>query len=63
MLRKSGYGYKAIEKNVWKIVETNSSGGSVSYDNTIYCLKEVQDFGSSDFGSGNPTLRHYTKYF
>ena len=63
MLRKSGYGYKAIEKNVWKIVETNSSGGSVSYDNTIYCLKGGPGFGSSDFGSGNPTLRHYTKYF
>ena len=28
MLRKSGYGYKALEKNVWKIVETDSSGGN-----------------------------------
>ena len=63
MLRKSGYGYKAIEKNVWKIVETNSSGSSANYDSTIYCLKGGPGFGSSDFGSGNPTHRHYTRYF
>ena len=63
MLRKSGYGYKALEKNVWKIVETDSSGESANYDSTIYCLKGGPGFGSSDFGSGNPTFKHYTRYF
>ena len=63
MLRKSGYGYKALEKNVWKIVETDSSGGSVNYDNTIYCLKGGPGFGSSEFGSGTAKVRPYTRYF
>ena len=63
MLRESGYGYKALEKNVWKIVETNSSGTSANYDNTIYCLKGGPGFGSGDFGSGDPVVREYTRYF
>ena len=63
MLRESGYGYKALEKNVWKIVETNSSGTTADYSSTIYCLKGGPGFGSSEFGSGNPTVRHYTRYF
>ncbi len=62
-LRSSGYGYKALEKNVWKIVETNSSGTTANYDSTIYCLKGGPGFGSSEFGSGNPTHREYTRYF
>ena len=63
MLRESGFGYKALEKNVWKIVETNSSGTSTNYDNTIYCLKGGPGFGSSEFGNGTPTVREYTRYF
>lgn len=63
MLRESGFGYKALEKNIWKIVETNSSGTSTNYDNTIYCLKGGPGFGSSEFGNGTPTVREYTKYF
>ena len=63
MLRKSGYGYKALEKNVWKIVETNSSGSTFNYDSTIYCLKGGPGFGSGDFGSGEPVVREYTRYF
>ena len=63
MLRESGYGYKALEKNVWKIVETNSSGTTADYSSTIYCLKGGPGFGSSEFGTGNPTVRHYTRYF
>ncbi len=62
-LRSSGYGYKALEKNVWKIVETNSNGSTANYDSTIYCLKGGPGFGSSEFGSGNPTHREYTRYF
>ncbi len=62
-LRKSGYGYKFLEKNVWKIVETNSSGTTANYDSTIYCLKGGPGFGSSDFGNGVPTVREYTRYF
>ena len=63
MLRKSGFGYKALEKNIWKIVETNSSGTSANYDNTIYCLKGGPGFGSGEFGSGSPIVREYTRYF
>ena len=36
MLRKSGYGYKAFEKNIWKIV---SEDDNYTYDSTIYCIK------------------------
>ena len=63
MLRQSGFGYKALEKNVWKIVESNSSGSTFNYDNTIYCLKGGPGFGSGDFGSGSPIVREYTRYF
>ena len=63
MLRKSGYGYKALEKNVWKIVETNSDGSTFDYDNTIYCLKGGPGFGSGEFGNGDPIVREYTRYF
>ena len=62
-LRASGYGYKALEKNIWKICESNSSGTTVNYDHTIYCLKGGPGFGSSIFGSGAPTVRNYTRYF
>ena len=62
-LRQSGYGYAAIEKKIWKIVETNSSGSTYDYDSTIYCLKGGPGFGSSDFGNGEPNVRQYTKYF
>ena len=62
-LRQSGYGYQVLEKNVWKIVETNSSGSTTNYDSTIYCLKGGPGFGSNIFGSGNPSVRHYTNYF
>ena len=62
-LRESGYGYAAIEKKIWKIVESNSSGSTYDYDSTIYCLKGGPGFGSSDFGNGEPNVRHYTRYF
>ena len=62
-LRSSGYGYKALEKNIWKIVETNSNGTTANYDSTIYCLKGGPGFGSNEFGSGTPTVRAYTRYF
>ena len=62
-LRASGYGYKAFEKNVWKIVEYESNQTTYNYDNTIYCLKAGPGFGSSSFGSGTPEVRHYTRYF
>ena len=63
MLRRSGYGYKALEKNIWKIVETNSSGTTTDYSQTIYCLKGGPGFGSSNFGSGATTHREYTRYY
>ena len=62
-LRASGYGYKALEKNIWKICESNSSGTVTNYDHTIYCVKGGAGFGSSAFGSGTPTVREYTRYF
>ena len=63
ILRESGFGYKALEKNVWKIVESNQSGSTFNYDSTIYCLKGGPGFGSGDFGSGDPIIREYTRYF
>lgn len=63
MLRDSGYGYQALEKNIWKICESNSSGTSYNYDKTIYCLKGGPGFGSSRFGSGTPKVREYTRYY
>ena len=45
-LRSSGYGYKALEKNIWKICESNSSGTVTNYDHTIYCVKGGAGFGS-----------------
>ena len=62
-LRSSGYGYEALEKSIWKICESNSSGTTVNYDHTIYCLKGGPGFGSSEFGSGTPQVKHYTRYF
>ena len=65
LLRQSGFGYQALQqKNIWKIVEASDiNGNAANYNNTIYCLKGGPGFGSSDFGSGNPVFRHYTKYF
>jgi len=63
MFRSSGYGYKALEKNIWKIIETNSSGTTKDYSKTIYCLKGGPGFGSGAFGSGDTEHRHYTRYF
>ena len=61
MLRKSGFGYKAIEKNIWKIVEaTDSSGSVVNYDSTIYCIKGGPGFGSENY---TEEIKHYTRYF
>ena len=71
MLRsRNGYGYKANEKNVWKIVEADSAG-TFNYDNTIYCIKGGPGFGPNGFdstGDGNdpskkPSIREYTRYF
>ena len=62
-LRASGYGYQAFEKNVWKIVEYESNQTTYNYDSTIYCLRAGPGFGSEIFGSGQPEVRHYTKYF
>ena len=64
-LRSTGYGYRALGKNIWKIVEatSDSNDAPVSYDNTIYCLKAGPGFGSSEFGNGAPTVRPYTRYF
>ena len=66
LLRESGFGYKVgNNKNVWKIVETNSSGATYNFDNTIYCLRGGPGFGSGDMltGQGSITQRHYTEYF
>ena len=63
MLRSSGYGYKALEKNIWKITEYDSSETVWNYDNTIYCLKGGPGFGSTEFGNGVPKVREYTRYF
>ena len=49
VLRKSGYGYKAIDKVIWKIVETDSRGATKNFDNTIYCIKGGPGFGSQDY--------------
>ena len=64
LLRESGFGYKVVDKNIWKIVETNSSGTTYDFDSTIYCLRGGPGFGSGDmFGSEKPAFRHYTRYF
>ena len=62
MLRKSGYGYKAFEKNIWKIV---SEDDKYKYDSTIYCLKAGPGFGSSDMGTAVSGISSvvYTQYF
>ena len=44
-LRASGYGYKALEKNVWKIVETDSNGTGNTYK-TIYSYSISHLFSS-----------------
>ena len=66
VLRKSGYGYKAIDKVIWKIVETDSRGATKNFDNTIYCIKGGPGFGPNGFdstGDGNdpskkPSIRN-----
>ena len=69
LLRENGFGYKVLDKNVWKIVEAqDSSGNGISYDATIYCLKGGPGFGASDMntasgGTGGITVKHYTRYF
>ena len=62
-LRASGYGYKALEKNVWKIVETDSNGIGDTYK-TIYCLKGGPGFNGAFSGANDTSpVRHYTQYF
>ena len=62
-LRASGYGYKALEKNVWKIVETDSNGTGNTYK-TIYCLKGGPGFNGAFSGANDTSpVRHYTQYF
>ena len=62
-LRASGYGYKALEKNIWKITETSSSGTDLMKNDTIYCLRGGTGFGGAFNGSTSPTVREYTRYF
>ena len=62
-LRASGYGYQALEKNVWKIVETDSNGTGNTYK-TIYCLKGGPGFNGAFSGANDTSpVRHYTQYF
>ena len=63
MLRESGFGYQALNKAVWKIVETNSSGTTEDHSATIYCIKGGPGFGSTEFGNGSAIERPYTQYF
>lgn len=56
MLRSSGYGYKAHEKNIWKISPVDSS------NSTFYCIKAGPGFGSSDMG-GASKLENKTYYY
>ena len=63
LIRESGFGYKAVEKYVWKIVKSNRSGTISDFDNTIYCLKGGPGFGSGDFGSTKPDAIEYTRFF
>ena len=63
MLRESGFGYEALDKAVWEIVEVNSSGGSADHSATIYCLKGGPGFGSREFGTGSAQHRPYSQYF
>ncbi len=62
MLRKSGFGYRAGQnKNIWKIVEaSNSSGSTINYNSTIYCIKGGPGFGSENY---TEEIKHYTQYF
>ncbi len=63
-LRASGYGYEALDKSIWKICESvDSTGNSVNYDHTIYCMKGGPGFGSEEFGSGTPQVKEYRRYF
>ena len=43
------YGYRIIDKNVWKIVIYN--GETIDYDKVIYCLKAEQGFYTSKPGN------------
>ena len=62
-LRASGYGYQALDKNVWKIVETDSNGTGNTYK-TIYCLKGGPGFNGAFSGANDTSpVRHYTQYF
>ena len=63
MLRESGFGYQALNKAVWEIVETNSSGTTEDHSATIYCIKGGPGFGSTEFGNGSAIERPYTQYF
>ena len=60
MLRKSGFGYRAGQnKNIWKIVEaSNSSGSTINYNSTIYCIKGGPGFGSENY---TEEIKHYTQ--
>ena len=42
------YGYRIIDKNIWKIVVYN--GETIDYDKAIYCLKAEQGFYTSEPG-------------
>ena len=67
LLRESGFGYKVgstSTNNVWKIVNTDSSGSPYDFDSTIYCLRGGPGFNAGDmFTGGTIEERHYTEYF
>ena len=62
-IRASGYGYKALEKNIWKITETSSNGTDLMQNDTIYCLRGGPGFGGAFSGTGNPQATKYTQSF
>lgn len=64
-LHSSGYAYKAIEKQMWKISEVSVTNGNVTFlDNnkTIYCLRGGPGFGSATMGT-TIVNRDYTQQF
>ncbi len=63
MKRSSGYGYKFSANNnkghsVWKIYENGNDRNQ-----TIYCLKGGQGFGSDNMLSTQPQSKTYTQHF
>ena len=62
-IQRDNYSYRADEKTIWRIYETNSTSNTPKDEGqTIFCLHRDVGLGA-DFGSSTPTRIEYDRFF